>query len=89
MTNSKPSYPGRLVLNTNVGKKMHLLAQYYTFFGRKEGVYSDAYDSLVSTIVKRRQDDMRLLVFTPMQLLLAACTPVRVARWVSTPSRRV
>ena len=63
MTNSKPSYPGRLVLNTNVGKKMHLLAQYYTFFGRKEGVYSDAYDSLVSTIVKRRLDDMMSTVF--------------------------
>ena len=56
-------YPGRLVLNTNVGKKMHLLRQYYTFFGRKEGIYSDAYDCLVNLIVKRRKDDMMTTVF--------------------------
>lgn len=24
-------YKGKLVLNTNVGKKMHLIAKYYTF----------------------------------------------------------
>lgn len=61
MTKSK--YPGWLVLNTNVGKKMHLLRPYYTFFGRKEGVYSDAYDCLVDLIVKRRADGLMTTIF--------------------------
>lgn len=56
-------YKGKLVLNTNVGKKMHLIAKYYTFFGRLEGIYSDAYDTLVNTIVQRRKDDMMSTVF--------------------------
>lgn len=56
-------YKGKLVLNCNVNKKMHLIAQYYTFFGRKEGIYSDAYDILVKTIVQRRKDDMMTTVF--------------------------
>ena len=58
-----PKYKGKLVLNTNVGKKMHLIAKYYTFFGRLEGIYSDAYDTLVNTIVQRRKDDMMSTVF--------------------------
>ena len=52
------TYPGKLVLNCNVGKRMHLIAQYKTFFGRKEGIYSDAFDVLVKTIVKRRRDGL-------------------------------
>ena len=62
MMASDKKYAGKLVLNCNVGKKMHLIAQYKTFFGRKEGIYSDAYDTLISTIVKRRRDDMMTTV---------------------------
>ena len=53
------TYPGKLVYNTNVGKNMHIVAQYRTFFGRKEGVYSDAYDSFVKTLAKRIRNDMQ------------------------------
>lgn len=62
MTNNPKRYPGKLVLNCNVGKKMYLIAEYRTFFGRKEGIYSDAYDKLIATIVKRRRDDMMTTV---------------------------
>ena len=41
---------------------MYLIAEYRTFFGRKEGIYSDAYDKLIATIVKRRRDDMMTTV---------------------------
>lgn len=58
----KKKYPGKKVFNTNVGHNMHLIAQYYTFFGRKEGIYSDAYDMLVKTLVKRINSDQQNII---------------------------
>lgn len=62
MTNDK-KYPGKLILNTNVGKLMHARRSYTNFFGRKEIVYSDAYDVLVKTIVDRRRNGLMSTVF--------------------------
>lgn len=65
MTNETPKkkkYPGKRVYNANVGKKMHLLRPYYTFFGRREGVYSDAYDDLVNRLAKRIKSDQQNVV---------------------------
>lgn len=56
---SEKSYRGRLVYNANVGHKMHLIAEYRTFYGRREGIYSDAYDRLIQTLVKRINTDQQ------------------------------
>lgn len=58
----KKVYPGKKVLNTNVMKYMHLLASYKTFFGRTEGIYSDAYDDFVSKLAARIRSDMQNVV---------------------------
>lgn len=58
----KKKYPGKRVLNTNIHKNMHLLASYKTFFGRTEGVYSDAYDDFVNRLANRIKSDMQNVV---------------------------
>lgn len=60
--NEPKKYPGKLVLNTNVMKKMHIVAQYKTFFGRKEGIYSDAYDDLIKRLAQRIKDDLQNVI---------------------------
>lgn len=59
---TKKKYPGRVVFNANVGHKMHLVAEYRNFFGRREGVYSDAYDFFVKTLAKRIRNDMQNVI---------------------------
>ena len=58
----KKKYSGRLVFNANVGHKMHLVAEYRNFFGRREGVYSDAYDRFVETLAKRINSDQQNVI---------------------------
>lgn len=58
----KKEYPGRVVRNRHTGRKMHLIAPYYTFYGRLEGIYSDAYDDLIKRLAWRVTHDMQNVV---------------------------
>lgn len=58
----KKEYAGKVVFNTNVGFNMHLLASYRTFFGRREGIFSDAYDQFVALLARRIRDDMQNVI---------------------------
>ncbi len=58
----KKEYPGRIVRNRHTGRKMHLIGTYYTFYGRLEGVYSDAYDDLIRRLAWRVTHDMQNVI---------------------------
>lgn len=58
----KKEYPGRVVRNRHTGRKMHLIAPYYTFYGRLEGIYSDAYDDLIKRLAWRVTHDMQNVI---------------------------
>lgn len=60
--NYKSEYPGKLVFNANVGRFMRLLAPYRTFFKRREGVYSDAFDDFVNILAKRVKSDQQNVI---------------------------
>lgn len=55
-------YPGVSTYNRNLHKDMHMVAPYTTYYGRKEGVYSDAYDDLVIRLAKRTKADMQNVI---------------------------
>lgn len=59
---AKKEYPGRVVRNRHTGRKMHLIGTYYTFYGRLEGIYSDAYDDLIKRLAWRVTHDMQNVV---------------------------
>lgn len=58
----KKKYAGRRCFNADVGHYMHRVAEYRTFYGRKVGIYSDAYDFLIKHLAKRIRTDQQNVI---------------------------
>lgn len=55
-------YKGVLVRNRHTGRKMHMIAPYRTYYGKIEGIYSDAYDDLIKRLAWRVKHDMQNVI---------------------------
>lgn len=56
------TYVGKKSFNANVGKYMDRIGEYSTFYGRREGIYADAYTDLVKRLAKRIRGDQQNVV---------------------------
>lgn len=57
----KSKYPGRKVWNKDAKKWMHMIASYKNF-GRKVGIYSDAFDIFIDTLATRIYHDQQNVI---------------------------
>lgn len=55
-------YKGTVVRNRHTGRKMHMIAPYRTYYGKIEGIYSDAYDDLIKRLAWRVKHDMQNVI---------------------------
>lgn len=55
-------YTGTVVRNRHTGRKMHMIAPYRTYYGKIEGIYSDAYDDLIKRLAWRVKHDMQNVI---------------------------